>query len=133
MNRTKIMAAAAALLMGVATVASAQHREDDHGGPGGPGGPGGGHMMERGRAGPDRGGPRPGFDRGPGGGPEHAWHRGDRLPSDYRGRQYVVDDWRAHRLNPPPRGYQWVSAGADYALVAVATGIIASLIVNGQQ
>jgi Ni/Co efflux regulator RcnB len=27
-----------------------------------------------------------------------------RLPSHYHKRQYVVDNWRAHRLSAPPRG-----------------------------
>ena len=61
---------------------------------------------------------------------DHAWRRGDRLPSEYRTRQYVVDDWRGHRLSAPPRGYQWVQAGGDYVLVAIATGIIASILLN---
>src|SRR3954454_341519 len=39
------------------------------------------------------------------------FRRGERLPPEYRHRQYVVSDWRAHRLNPPPRGYQWVQRG----------------------
>jgi Ni/Co efflux regulator RcnB len=39
-----------------------------------------------------------------------------------------VSDWRSHRLNAPPRGYQWVQSGSDYLLVAVATGIIAQLL-----
>jgi len=58
------------------------------------------------------------------------FHKGDRLPADYRGRQYVVDDWRAHRLTPPPRGHRWVQVGADYVLVAIATGIITSVILD---
>jgi Ni/Co efflux regulator RcnB len=60
----------------------------------------------------------------------HSWHRGDRLPVEYRSRQYVVDDWRGHHLSAPPRGYHWVQAGGDYVLVAVATGIIASILLN---
>jgi len=43
----------------------------------------------------------------------------------YRSRQYVVEDWRGHRLHQPPHGYQWVQVGGDYVLVAIATGIIA--------
>ena len=66
----------------------------------------------------------------PGAGPEHQWHRGDRLPPQYRSRQYVVDDWRGHHLNAPPRGYYWVQSGADYVLIAIATGIIAELLLN---
>jgi Ni/Co efflux regulator RcnB len=56
-----------------------------------------------------------------------AWHRGDRLPAEYRGRGYVVD-YRAYRLAPPPRGYQYVRVGNDVVLTAVATGVIASVI-----
>lgn len=61
-------------------------------------------------------------------GPE--WHRGGRVPPEYRHRQYVVDNWRAHHLSPPPRGYYWVQVGSDYVLVAIATGIIAQLILS---
>ncbi len=50
------------------------------------------------------------------------------MPSEYRGRNYVVDDYRQHRLNAPPRGYRWVGVGGDFVLAAVATGIIAQII-----
>ena len=71
------------------------------------------------------------YDRdGRGAGPEHHFHRGERLPMEYRSRQYVVDDWRRHRLSPPPRGYQWVQTGGDYVLVAVATGLIARRLIG---
>ena len=60
----------------------------------------------------------------------HRWNRGDRLPPQYRDRQYVVNDWRGHQLSAPPRGYQWVQNGSDYLLVAIATGIIAQLLLN---
>ena len=69
-----------------------------------------------------------GRDRGVG--PNHSWYRGDRLPYEYRTRHYVVDDWRSHHLYAPPRGYHWVQSGGDYLLVAVATGIIASILLN---
>lgn len=65
-----------------------------------------------------------------GAGPDHRWHRGDRLPPMYRSRHYVVDDWRVHRLSPPPRGYHWVQYGGDYLLVAIATGVIVQLILS---
>ena len=67
-----------------------------------------------------------------GAGPEQRFYRGGRLPAEYRSRQYVVDDWRGHHLRQPPRGYQWVDVGGDYVLVAIATGIIASILLNGQ-
>lgn len=58
------------------------------------------------------------------------FYRGGRIPNEYRGRQYVVNDWRGHRLHAPPRGQQWVQVGADYALIAIATGVIAQLVLN---
>jgi Ni/Co efflux regulator RcnB len=53
-----------------------------------------------------------------------------RLRSHYHKRQYVVDNCRAHRLSAPPRGYHWVQVGGDYVLAAVATGIIASVLLG---
>jgi Ni/Co efflux regulator RcnB len=75
---------------------------------------------------------RPMAERGEhrGAGPRHNLYKGGRLPAEYRGRQYVVDDWRGHHLSAPPRGYHWVQTGGDYVLVAVATGIIASLLLS---
>lgn len=52
------------------------------------------------------------------------WNKGDRIPLEYRDRQYIVSDWRAHRLPPPPRGHYWIQSGGDYLLVAIATGVI---------
>lgn len=60
------------------------------------------------------------------------WRKGDRLPRDRYGRQYVVDDWRAYRLAPPPRGYHWMSIGGDFLLVAITTGVIAEIVVGGR-
>jgi Ni/Co efflux regulator RcnB len=61
-------------------------------------------------------------------GPE--FRRGHHIPREYRGRQYVVSDYRAHRLYAPPRGQQWVQVGGDYVLVAIATGLIAGLVLS---
>lgn len=101
-----------------------------------PGGPG----FQRAAPGPRRGphGPGPQMSRpGPHGGPPVAaypeyrrFNRGDRLPPMYRQPQYVVNDWRAHRLQPPPRGYHWVQNGSDYVLVAIATGVISAVVLN---
>ncbi len=65
-----------------------------------------------------------------GAGPNHSYYRGDRMPYQYRTRQYVVEDWRGHRLSAPPRGYHWVQSGGDYILVAIATGVILQLLLN---
>ncbi len=150
MNRMKIISVATLLAMGVATAASAQGSRYDQEGraipqtaprPNGsqydqegrgyrPAAvPGGSRYDQEGRAlAPPVGRyDRPGFDRP---GPDRAWQRGDRLPPEYRGRQYVVDDWRGHRLSAPPRGYHWVQHGNDYVLAAIATGVIASVLLN---
>ena len=58
------------------------------------------------------------------------FHQGGRLPSEYRNRQYVVNNWREHCLNAPPRGQQWVQVGSDYVLIAIATGVIAQLVLS---
>lgn len=67
---------------------------------------------------------------GRGAGPEQRYYRGQRLPPQYRGRQYVVEDWRSHQLYAPPRGYHWVQSGGDYLLVAIATGLILQLMLS---
>ena len=59
-----------------------------------------------------------------------AFKRGATIPREYRNRQYVVVNHRTHRLSAPPRGHQWVQVGADYVLIAVATGLIAHLVLN---
>ncbi|QNA88145.1 RcnB family protein [Massilia sp. Dwa41.01b] len=65
-----------------------------------------------------------------GAGPRHDLYRGGRLPANYHHRQYVVDNWRSHRLSAPPRGHHWVQVGNDYVLAAIATGIIASVLLG---
>ncbi|MEO8278422.1 MAG: RcnB family protein [Ideonella sp.] len=66
-----------------------------------------------------------------GAGPNHNFYRGGRLPPQYRGQYYVVDNWHAHRLSPPPRGYHWVQTGPDYVLAAIATGVILQIFLGG--
>jgi Ni/Co efflux regulator RcnB len=77
---------------------------------------------------------RPGrqFDRRGYPQPHAEWRRGGRVPNEYRGRNYVVNDYRAYQLQAPPRGYQWVGVGGDYVLAAIATGLIAQIIVGNQ-
>jgi Ni/Co efflux regulator RcnB len=57
-------------------------------------------------------------------------YRGQRLPPTYHTRHYVVDNWRSHRLSAPPRGHHWVQVGNDYVLAAIATGIIANVLLG---
>ena len=88
------------------------------------------HGYEEGRRN-DRQDYHPVEDHGPrGAGPRHDMRKGGRLADEYRGKQYVVDDWRGHHLSAPPRGMHWVQTGGDYVLVAVATGIIADILLN---
>jgi Ni/Co efflux regulator RcnB len=60
------------------------------------------------------------------------YRRGEYLPYQFRQHQYYVNDWRAHRLYEPPRGYRWVQEddGGDYLLVAIASGLIANLLLS---
>jgi len=81
-----------------------------------------GHQDNRRQDGGDR---RQNEERGAG--PDHAYHRGGHMPSEYRRHQYVVDDWRGHGLPPPPRGHHWVQTGGDYVLVAIGSGLIVEL------
>jgi len=65
-----------------------------------------------------------------GGGPRHDLRRGQRLGKEYRDKRYVVTDWRARHLSAPPRGHHWVRAGNDYILAAIATGLIAQVLLS---
>ena len=68
---------------------------------------------------------RPGWghDRGN----HHHWSRGQRMGyNDWRQARRV--DYRRHHLRAPPRGYEWRESNGQYVLAAVATGLIASII-----
>lgn len=59
-----------------------------------------------------------------------AWRRGERLPAYYRSH-YSQVDYRRHHLRAPPRGYRYVQDDrGEILMVAIATGIIASIIAN---
>ena len=59
------------------------------------------------------------------------FHRGAYLPHEYRSHGYYVNDWRGHHgLYAPPYGHQWMQVGSDFLLVALATGLIANLLVQ---
>lgn len=117
MKKTLIAQLVIVSLLGTSGAAFAQQHNDDHrGGP-----------PSHGRPGPREadvsrdGGPIPHSD----------WHKGERLPAEYRDRNYEVDNWREHGLQAPPRGYHWVGVNGDYVLAAVATGVIASVLLTG--
>jgi Ni/Co efflux regulator RcnB len=56
------------------------------------------------------------------------WGKGDH----FSGHSVVIDDWQGHHLRRPPHGYHWVQTDdGDFILVAVSTGIILDLMLNG--
>lgn len=57
------------------------------------------------------------------------WAKGQRLDQRYRGNSYYVSDYRRYGLRQPPRGYRWQRVDDQYVLAAVATGLIASVII----
>lgn len=57
------------------------------------------------------------------------WERGQRLDARYRDNRYYVSDYRRYGLRAPPRGYRWQRVDDSYVLAAVATGLIASVII----
>jgi Ni/Co efflux regulator RcnB len=60
------------------------------------------------------------------------WHKGARMNHDdwQRGEQV---DWHSRHLRQPPRGYEWREVDGNYVLAAVATGLIASVIIASSQ
>jgi len=65
-----------------------------------------------------------------GAGPDHSWHKGDRVPAEYRDKSHEVTDWRSHHLSAPPSGYHWVQVNGDFVLAAIATGVIADMLLS---
>jgi len=132
MNKRWLAAVLSCSLLGVSGLA---HADDHHGNKGHGNHHGGSHHDNgHGHHGHDNGhGPR-----GHGGPPRHVvvenhyhvdaaprrWSRGEYVPAPYRGNQYVVVDYRSHRLAPPPHGSHWIEVGSDYFLVGLATGVV---------
>jgi Ni/Co efflux regulator RcnB len=69
-------------------------------------------------------------DQARGAGPDHSWHKGDRVPAEYRDKSHEVADWRGHHLSAPPSGYHWVQVNGDFVLAAIATGVIADMLLG---
>ena len=68
--------------------------------------------------------------KGPGASQTHDLYKGGKLPPEYYNKpQYIVDEWRSHRISAPPQGHYWVQAGYAYVLVAVNTGMIVKIMV----
>ena len=67
---------------------------------------------------------------------DHAWHD----HSDWNKGGYMAHadwdhgnrlDYHQHHLRRPPRGYEWREVNGRYVLAAVATGLIADIVLNG--
>jgi Ni/Co efflux regulator RcnB len=56
------------------------------------------------------------------------WKKGARMNHDDWNRGEKVD-YRQYHLNAPPRGYEWREVDGNYVMAAVATGLIASVVV----
>ena len=56
------------------------------------------------------------------------WKKGHKLPpADWARGQRI--DYHAYHLNAPPNGYEWRAVDGNYVLAAVATGLVASVII----
>jgi Ni/Co efflux regulator RcnB len=59
----------------------------------------------------------------------HDWRKGGHIARGDWNRGHRVD-WRGHHLRQPPRGYEWREVDGNYVMAAVATGVIASIILS---
>lgn len=60
---------------------------------------------------------------------QHHWAKGQRMAHEDWDRSQQVD-YREHHFRRPPRGYEWRQVDGQYILAGVATGVIASIILN---
>ena len=60
----------------------------------------------------------------------YAWHGGERFVRPYYAPRYVVENYGAYRLRPPPRGCHWVRVDNDMLLTAIATGAVIEVVSN---
>ena len=60
----------------------------------------------------------------------HDFRRGHPLPPHFRARDYRIDDWHHRGLHRPPRGSYWSYIDGHYVLIAAATGVVTSIILN---
>lgn len=58
------------------------------------------------------------------------FRRGRRLPPGLGRYNYVVTDYRRHRLPRPGRHQHWVQVGPDFVLVIAATGLIVNVVIG---
>ncbi|MBJ9985517.1 RcnB family protein [Acinetobacter sp. S40] len=61
----------------------------------------------------------------------HDFRPGYRLPPQYLAERYYVNNWYDYQLPSPPPQHRWAYIDGRYVLVAVATGIIAQILLGG--
>lgn len=106
-------------------------------------GPGKGPQANNHQGNDDNRGPSRG-DKGPQGNPHqerherdhfawngHDFRKGQPAPERYRGNDYRINDWNDRGLPAPPHGQHWSYIDGNYVLIAAATGIITSILING--
>jgi Ni/Co efflux regulator RcnB len=64
--------------------------------------------------------------------PHRDWHKGQRVPAEYRHHNFVMTDWKGHGLKAPPRGHQWLGVNGDYVLVSTGNWTIANIVAGTQ-
>lgn len=60
--------------------------------------------------------------------PHRDWHKGQRVPAEYRHYNFMMDDWQGHGLKAPPRGHKWLGVNGDYVLVSTSNWTIANIV-----
>ena len=60
------------------------------------------------------------------------WKKGAKIKDeDWQRGEHV--DYRQQHLRAPPRGHEWRQVDGNYVLEAVATGVIASVVVSSER
>jgi len=57
------------------------------------------------------------------------WKKGYHMPPGDWGRGDRISNWNTYHLRRPPNGYEWRRVDGNFVLAAVATGVIASVVV----
>ncbi|HEY2661972.1 MAG TPA: RcnB family protein [Caulobacteraceae bacterium] len=115
MKRLFLIAASALALTATGALAQDEHRDGDH------------HDSDRGGAEHQQAQQQhyQHMDR------HGRWNKDERLPDQFHRSDYVVGDYSHYGWDRPPEGYAYYRTDTgDYVLAAIATGVIASVIVN---